>query len=34
MKPVAAGIAPGATVNADVGALIAAGNVEALGRPM
>jgi dethiobiotin synthetase len=29
MKPVAAGIPPGATVNADVGALIAAGNVEA-----
>jgi len=29
MKPVAAGISPGATVNADVGALIAAGNVEA-----
>jgi dethiobiotin synthetase len=29
MKPVAAGVAPGALVNADVGALIAAGNVEA-----
>jgi dethiobiotin synthetase len=29
MKPVATGIAPGATVNADVGALIAASNVEA-----
>lgn len=29
MKPVAAGISPGATFNADVGLLIAAGNVEA-----
>jgi dethiobiotin synthetase len=29
MKPVAAGIAPGATINADVGALMAAGNVDA-----
>ena len=29
MKPVAAGIAPGATVNADVAALAAAGNVDA-----
>jgi dethiobiotin synthetase len=29
MKPVATGISPGATFNPDVGALIAAGNVEA-----
>lgn len=29
MKPVAAGIAPGATINADVDALLAAGNVDA-----
>ena len=29
MKPVAAGIAPGAAVNADVEALVAAGNVDA-----
>jgi dethiobiotin synthetase len=29
MKPVAAGVAPGAAVNADVAALLAAGNVDA-----